>query len=306
MKKEWKRFLSLVLSTVMVLTAVPTGTGQLEARAGEPEQQGGVSENGGSENETPATLSGNGTSEDPYIIANDEDWTLFAGYVADENDTYDGKYYKLGSDIHITEPVGSETQPFEGVFDGDGNTLDVTIEDTTQKGTAPFRFIKDAAIKNLKATGSVTGTLHAAGLVGFAQRGSEKNTFSDCYVAVNVTAIVPYENKTHIGGVVGHGTDSKMVFENIVYSGELKNDHSYAGGILGWCTTGSITDITLNNCLYIGSYTGTEGWIGPIALKGDNSSLPNVTIDDNLYYAMDDVSRVIHDDYNEVWNPVFL
>ncbi|MBR6315856.1 MAG: hypothetical protein IKR58_02520 [Lachnospiraceae bacterium] len=105
MKKEWKRFLSLVLSTVMVLTAVPTGTGQLEVRAGEPDPQGGVSENGGAENgvsenggsgnETPATLSGNGTEADPYIIADDDDWTLFAGQVADENDTYDGKYYTV-------------------------------------------------------------------------------------------------------------------------------------------------------------------------------------------------------------------
>ncbi len=299
----------------MVLTAVPTGTGQLEVRAGEPDPQGGVSENGGAENgvsenggsgnETPATLSGNGTEADPYIIADDDDWTLFAAHVADENNTYDGMYYKLGNNIHITMPVGSEAQPFTGVFDGDGKTLNVAIDDTTQQGTAPFRYVQDATIQNLTATGSVNGTLHAAGLVGFSKKGSDKTTISDCYVDVDVTASVADNNKTHIGGVVGHGLTSTMVFKNIVYSGDLTNISSYAGGILGWCSNKSETNVSFSNCLFIGTYTGS-GWVGPIGLKdGPKENYVKYTVDEKLYYVAYDGMKTIPDNYNEVFFPIY-
>ena len=45
--------------------------------------------------------SGSGTRNDPYIISSPEEFAYFAGNL--ENDTYDGKYFKIINDIVIND-----------------------------------------------------------------------------------------------------------------------------------------------------------------------------------------------------------
>jgi len=140
-----------------------------------------------------ADIEGNGTENEPFMLKTAADWATFAANV--NAGTNADKYYKLddswdNSANAVTATVGTSDHPFTGTLDGNGQTLTVSIDDTSNQGTAPFRYISGGAvIKNLTVTGSVTGTTHAAGLVGLSKDGSAEspNIIEGCTVNVNVT-----------------------------------------------------------------------------------------------------------------------
>ena len=218
------------------------------------------------------SLSGSGTSEDPYILNNSADWATFAANV--NAGTNADSYYKLSdawdnSTIAATATVGTESKPFTGTFDGNGKTLNVVISETTTNGTAPFRCISGGAVvKNLTVAGTVTGTTHAAGLVGFSKDGTDEkpNTIENCTVNANVT--VNTGSNKHMGGVVGHGIQSYLKIKNTVFSGTMTSGGHYAGGLQGWSDG---NHLTIDNCIFNGSYSGS-GTFHPIAIHNTGST----------------------------------
>jgi len=222
-------------------------------------------------------LSGSGTATDPYVINDATDWATFATAV-NNGTTYDGQYVKLSdsfdnSSSAVTDIVGvngenNANKSFKGTFNGNNKTLHVNITDTEAQGAAPFRNISGATIKNLTVTGSVTGTTHAAGLVGFAREGT--NTIENCVVNVNVS-VPATSGYRHMGGVLGHGVKATVVIRNTVFSGTMSNSDNYAGGFQGWCDGNTLT---IENCLFKGSYTGTaSNGFHPIAIRNQNSTM---------------------------------
>ena len=205
---------------------------------------------------------------DTYTIHNNLGWEVFC-YDLQDNATYNrfsGKTVKLGENITITRIAGSEGHEFCGIFDGNQKTLTVNINETSTQGTAPFREISGATIKNLSVTGSVTGTTHAAALVGFSRSGT--NTIEDCNVSASVT--VNMGDNKHCGGLVGHAVKSTLTIRNCIYSGTINNGGNYAGGMQGWSDGGS--KLTIENSLFSGSYTGS-GLFHPIAVRYRNASM---------------------------------
>ena len=211
-------------------------------------------------------FTGSGTDGDPYVIKSIDQWNTFAN--EDNHAIFYGsdKHIKLDADISgVTTTVGTQAHPFQGIFDGNQKTLTVNINETSTQGTAPFREISGATIKNLSVAGSVTGTTHAAALVGFSRSGT--NTIEDCNVSANVT--VNTGNNKHCGGLVDHAVKSTLTIKNCIYSGTISNGGNYAGGMQGW-SDGST--LTIENSLFSGSYTGS-GLFHPIALRSSNVSM---------------------------------
>ena len=217
--------------------------------------------------------------DDTYTILNDEGWDAFCDMLDnfDHNTSggycFDGKTVKLDADISITRAAGNTGyHDFTGIFDGQGHTLSVDITDTQNQGTAPFRVISNATIRNLHVTGSVTGTTHAAGLVGKASAGTI--LIENCLVEANVNSTVG--NNRHCGGIVGHGFGGNnpvnLTLRNCVYAGTITCDKNYIGGLQGWSDGNTLT---LENCLFAGSYQGTEAGTAafhPIALHNTGSA----------------------------------
>ncbi len=236
---------------------------------------------------SPITLSplgeGDGSEGNPYIISDEEGWEYFCDALQD-NDTWNrfsGKTVKLGADISITRTAGSSDHEFMGTFDGDYHTLTVKITETTTQGTAPFREIRGATIRKLITTGSVNGTLHAAGLVGFARGDSSViNTIEHCKVAANVTVTTAINGNYHCGGVVGHALNSTLNIRNTVYCGAISNSGNYVGGIQGWSDGNTVN---LSNCLFTGSYEG-YGVFHPIAVRYMNTAT-TATVNNTFYSA---------------------
>ncbi len=225
------------------------------------------------------------TDSTEYTIHTATGWDVFCDALQDNNtwNHFSGKTVKLGADISITQSAGSAGNEFMGTFDGDGKTLTVDITETTTQGTAPFREIKGATIQNLVVTGSVVGTIHAAGLVGFA-RGADAstvNTITNCKVATNVTVTTPSGNNYHCGGVVGHAFHCTLNMSNTVYCGDITNSgNNYVGGLQGWSDGNTIN---FSHCLFAGSYSGTASF-HPVAVRNNNNA--TTTNVSHVYYTV--------------------
>ncbi len=184
-----------------------------------------------------------------FTINDDQDWDTFVEKVA-TGTTYEGQLVKLNADVSILAAgmVGTDENPFKGIFDGGGHTITCDIDYTNENGAAPFHYIHDATIMNLSVAGSITGINYCAGLVGNA---SGTNTIRNCKVAANVTC-----SGTHCGGVLGHGTTSTTSILNCVYSGTISSTTTTNVGIIyGWSDDGDAGNIT--NCLAAGTYSAT-------------------------------------------------
>ena len=236
----------------------------------------------------PFTVSDDGNT---YTINTAIGWGMFCDTLSLKPQGYfSGKTVKLGADISITQSAGSNDHKFMGTFDGQGHTLNANITDTGEQGTAPFRFISNATIRNLHVTGSVTGTAHAAGLVGKAIAGTI--LIENCLVEANVNSTVGDTNSNkHCGGIVGHGFGGNspvtLTLRNCVYTGTITCDknESYIGGLQGWSDGNTLT---LENCLFAGNYQGTEAGTAlfhPIALR-DKNKPTNLLTATNVFAAV--------------------
>lgn len=195
----------------------------------------------------------------PYIVKSDidlyirtdEDWKKFADRV-NRGETFEGKYVLLCGDVNVTTMVGTRSCPFKGAFDGGGHTLKVNISDSSNDGQAPFFYICDAVIRNVKATGSVTGTNHCSGLVGLAS--GKTNLITNCEVAVKVTNRHNNDWRSS-GGILGHGHSATNTVRNCVFSGSITGT-TRTGMIYGWGDVGG-THI-VENCLANGTFNNGE------------------------------------------------
>lgn len=231
-----------------------------------------------------AHFAGSGTEADPYIIADAAGWAQFAADVNAGEDA--GGYYRLAEGFDnsaspVTVTVGTAEHPFSGVFDGGGRTLTVNINDQRSEGTAPFRYISGASIRNLTVTGSVAGHKYVSGLVGFADA---QNAVENCTVNVDVSLPIPGV-KHCFGGIVGHALSSTLYLTGAVFTGTLDYPHivpgDSVGGLVGGCEDGA--RLSFDCCLYAGRFNGPDvKYFHPVAVKSANAGV-EVTAE-NLYY----------------------
>ena len=199
------------------------------------------------------------TPEIALTISTDADWETFASNVNNGTEEYADKTVKLAADINVSTTVGTSGHPFRGTFDGDGHTMTLSITDKSNQGTAPFRYINGATIKNMKTGGTVTGTMHCAGLVGFAHG---TNSIKNCVVAAIV--VCGGSSHTHCGGILGHGVSSNTTISDCLFSGSISGATTATGIIFGWGDSGNHTII---NCMANGTYSGGS----PDLMKGSGN-----------------------------------
>ena len=240
-------------------------------------------------------LNGSGTSADPYLIENNDDWETFATSVTNGN-SYSGKFVKLEHDINTTVMAGNMSYSFDGTFDGGNFTI------TFNKGTsaspfaedycAPFRMVTKATIKNLKTEGTIyTNKNYAAGIVAQTNQGT--NTLENCHSGMNIISTF-YGGGIH-GGLVaeGKGIDAPhptqvspnvTEFRNCSFYGSLQGGQTnMCSGLMGYTantarfydclfvpsevtistsdcyTFGRGTNIDIENCYYLQALGEVQG-----------------------------------------------
>ncbi len=200
--------------------------------------------------------SGSGTSTDPYRIFNADQLTQLRNFLNQE-----GVYFKLQNDIDLTDwlaenypsqgwqPVGSSTEPFKGILDGNNKTISgfsITRSSTDYVGL--FAYVTGATIKDLTLKGNISGKAYVGSLIGSGSATVTNYTFEG-----NVTGTGNYT-----GGVGGYQTTSST---NLTVKATVKGA-SYTGGIYGYGA--GITTAT-----FTGQVTGTSSYVG--GLEGSAS-----------------------------------
>ena len=200
----------------------------------------GSASQGGSANAVTAgwPTQGKGIEDTPFIVSSTDDWNEFADYV-NSGYAFSGNFVKLGDDISVSTMAGtSDANSFQGTFLGNGKTLTFTkgtaAEPFAEEYCAPFRHVKNAVIKNLHVDGTIyTNQKKAAGIVGESHGAL---TLTGCISSVNINSSIKGDG-TH-GGLVStlSGSGNDITIDGCVFDGSFATTAgtNNCGGFIGW------------------------------------------------------------------------
>ena len=223
---------------------------------------------------------GYGTEENPYVIFTFDDLVAFKNAVvaSSGNDTFSGKFVKLGADIDLTGKsynysIGnnSDSKPFSGTFDGDNHTITGFTRATTD-AIAFFGTVKNGTVKNLKMANidcsGTTGTpQRAAGIVGRANAA----TVINCHILSGSIS-----SAKQAGGIVGFAMGATTIRDCSNAASVSTTGGIGAGGILGDTHTDATVKSVIN-CVNTGTITGAGQGAGGIVGKTQGGTSLNVS-----------------------------
>ncbi len=244
-------------------------------------------------------FNGAGTEADPFQISGIDG----LGKISDSTYYWD-KHFILKKDIDASVtrswnidgadtlgflPIGSDSDPFTGSFNGNGYDItNVYINRPNESGVALFGYVSGASITNLSLINAdITGSTYVGGIVG---SGSYSSLF-DCFVAGvisgtqstgGVVGVLSYSEQTNcavdaevtgtviVGGVVGTCNNSEVA--NSLMTGKVSGS-TLAGGIISLNQNSDIY-----NCYAAGEVSGTN-YLGGLIGQNSASTVNNCFFD---------------------------
>lgn len=253
---------------------------------------------------------GTGMENDPWRIENAEQLAYLAQQVNNGTD-YEGNHFLLFSDLDLSGnewmPIGTDSNPFWGGFDGGGHTITgmtitgdgdyVGLFGECRNFTAASSYIKSVTVKRA----NISGHSHVGAIAG------EGANISDCYSIENTICAA-----WCVGGICGSLTgnisgcyNSSSVSGNSI-AGGIMGSASYEGnvgnGVVQYCynigavtvrqqdsSVGGITGASahrynISNCLNCGKITGNGKNVGGIAGSTESNYINFIG---NCYYNSD-------------------
>ncbi|NLR94073.1 autotransporter outer membrane beta-barrel domain-containing protein [Flammeovirga agarivorans] len=235
------------------------------------------------------TLNGEGTSLNPYEIANYDDLKMVSDNPSEWGDDI---YFKVVANIEADDsefetngfqPIGSESNPFKGYFDGgsaDGyaiSNLHIDRGNSDHVGLFGYISVYSTEITNIDLTDfDIIGKDHVGAIVGYIKNSSQVSSISISNGSV--------EGQSNVGGVVGQNIKSTLsnIFVNSVSVQHSAVDGiSNLGGVIGYNQNSSgnrvLTNFNISDLTLSSSYSNVGGIIG---LAESQTNLSNVDIDD--------------------------
>lgn len=212
---------------------------------------------------------GVGSETDPYIIGGTEEWNLFV--TNSKLYDYNGIHIKLNGTIEAGESYSafSENTPFCGVFDGNGNSVTLSVNLTEKKNNvAVFGYVGNGTIENLVVKGNVMGGTNVGGAAGIITGAATiNNVTNECVIAADA----------NVGGIAGFvSSGASIVIENCINNGKITctgiKDGGKTGGILGGAEGAVETVNCVNYASIVAENAGTTGIGGIIGeINSENS-----------------------------------
>lgn len=239
---------------------------------------------------------GSGTEQDPCRIGSEEELALFrvqvnrfgrtdlcavlTSDIVINSGTFDadGRYTPAaGETVSRMNPIGSETQPYTGTFDGGGYTIrglcvskrsyynGESYSESNHAGL--FGKLSGATVKNLTVTGYVDGRFYVGGIAGYADDTTKLlNCRNECIV-VSGQSTYPYISDPesvirYVGGIVGYNAGSVTACCNASTVTGIDSVGGITGGGLG----------TVSDCYNVGAVTASGQNAGGIAGNGGTVS----------------------------------
>ena len=240
-----------------------------------------------------STLSGSGTSTDPYLIETPEDLKDFSFFVNKQIIT--NKYIKIANNIDCKDLEGFESigssYPFMGTLSGYGNTISNL---TINSGLGFFGHISGGIVNDLNFYKlSVKGNSYATG--GIASELSAGGQIDNCTLTECTIACLDNQYSPEVGGIVARLSDSGSKISNcVVYNSTINASTTYtggsgpigyAGGIVASYSSGTITNCHVKDgskLINVNADGGSTLKTG--ALVGNMSSETTTSITSNFYY----------------------
>ena len=174
-------------------------------------------------------------------------------------------HYKLANNIDLWQmrpftPIGSESSPFTGTFDGNGfKVSNLAIESLYSDFLGLFGYTEGATIVNLAVEVSyIWGNSHVGGLIGY----SEGGVVAGCSVSGYINA------NYHAGGLIGY-SNGTIVHRS---SAQIEvNSYSAAGGLIGVASGGAV----ISDCYATGFVEVYDSGGGLIAHIGNGVKVTN-------------------------------
>ena len=142
-----------------------------------------------------------------FLISTEADFNALAAFTDSIAGGTIGQRFKLMNDISVSRMIGKDenSKCFQGIFDGGGNTLTVSLYGgDNEKFLAPFRFLKNATIRNLTVAGTITSAIWGDGTHGgFAGTNHGETTFENCVFTGSLLAADIWSHPYCCGGFVG-------------------------------------------------------------------------------------------------------
>ena len=244
---------------------------------------------------------GSGTEQDPCRIGGREELELFrmqvnrygrtdlcavlTSDIVMNSGTFDadGRYTPAaGETVSRMNPIGSETQPYTGTFDGGGYTIrGLRVSKRNYRNyynsngggfdegnhAGLFGKLSGATVKNLTVTGYVDGRFYVGGIAGYADDTTKLLNCRNKCIVVSGKSTHPYASDPesvirYAGGIVGYNAGSVTACCN-------------AGTVTGIDSVGGITGGgpgTVSDCYNMGAVTASGQNAGGIAGNGGTVS----------------------------------
>jgi len=169
----------------------------------------------------------------------------------------EGEMASNSTDARVWTPIGNESKPYKGTFDGNNKTVSgLYFNNSEAEYVGLFGYMGEmgavnGTVKNIGVINSYfKGLMFVGGVVGYAQG----VTITNCY---NTSTVV---GQNYAGGMAGYAEESTVA--NCYSTGVIDGNDGI--GMIGW-----IMNVTVDNCYYldtscyigIGNGSDTEGSI---------------------------------------------
>ena len=276
-------------------------------------------------------------TDEKVYIKNDEDLRDVVALVNSGRDSFNNKTVVLSNDIDLKGkqwiPIGSETYPFRGNFDGDNFTIyDLNIKQPDLANVGLFGKVvgSDSFIKNLNIDNAkVEGRVNVGSLLGYGENVIISNVSVDTFqitgkssysgglvgsldgsiynskvlnLSIDLKCLDEQGSEGHnIGGIVGYLKSPENLYENLeVYDLRIVGCQN-VGGIVGQSEAG----LTFNFCKVKKGYKGSveaKTYVGSIVGRANGDiSLVNCK-NDNIKVNDKNSNNLDYDIGRENWN----
>ena len=209
----------------------------------------------------PAWAQGNNGTE-VVSIGSKAEWKAFCQRVNDNGEPFLNA--KLTQDVDLGGEIvmlGSVSYPYSGTFDGNGHTLKFNWNAGKDNQIAPFYYVENATIKNLRTQGKITSKGYS--LSGMVRVALGTTTITGCISDVDITGGNGGWNDSKAAGMVQAVADGASVhITDCLVKGRITDnaDESYKA-MAGFVFSNSGT-YTLTRCLYVGKNNATSDTTG--------------------------------------------
>ena len=216
---------------------------------------------------------GSGNESETITIASKEDWKAFCNRVNKGQTTLNAKLTKdvdLGEEIvmagtkDLYSPGYNNYFYYTGTFDGQGHTLKFNWNRSDEGSLAPFKYVKDATIKNLRTQGKIT--TKGDYLSGMVYAAFGTTTLTGCISDVDITGGSGSDASRAAGMVQTVTSGASVQITDCLVKGSITDNADEDEREMAGFVSYNRGTYTLTRCLYVGknnapndSYTfGTE------------------------------------------------